>query len=90
MTHMNAFKSDLKEALGSAHNALAEAEVKVNALFEKLDADELASTPVAPAPEAPAQPTVPAAPSDEAAKPAPVRDAKGHFVKSTPEVTPTA
>lgn len=70
MTHVNAFKSDLKEALGQAHAAISDAEAKADALFEKLDADEVAKQPVTESPI-----------SVEEPEDAPVRDPQGHFTK---------
>lgn len=48
MTHVNAFKQDVKDALTEAHEALSEAEEKFDSLLAKLEADEAPEAPVAP------------------------------------------
>lgn len=45
-THFNAYKTEVVEALAKAHEALAEAEDKFQALVEKLEADVAPVEPV--------------------------------------------
>lgn len=44
-THVNAYKEEVAEALSKAHDALSEAEKKVDALIEKYEESETPGTP---------------------------------------------
>lgn len=63
-THLNAYREEAVTALKKAHEAVAEAEAKLDDLFTEVEAKlEPTGVPVAPvqtAPEAPADPEAPA------------------------------
>lgn len=51
MTHVNAYKTDVQEALAAARNAISEVDARVAALVEKLEEGDTPTVEPEPAPE---------------------------------------
>lgn len=53
MTHINAYKAELAEAILAAQGALADIETKINRVIVKLEASPAVVTPVTATPQTP-------------------------------------